>query len=69
VDASVLPRPAVECACTQKAQAHEGERDPMNSVSMTAAGSHSMGLFSSKKFCKIFQIPRHIKSLDTCMKH
>jgi len=23
----------------------------------------------SKKFCKIFQILRHIKSLDTCMKY
>jgi hypothetical protein len=23
----------------------------------------------SRKFCKIFQIPRHIESLDTCMKH
>jgi hypothetical protein len=23
----------------------------------------------AKKFCKIFQISRHIKSLDTCMKH
>jgi hypothetical protein len=22
-----------------------------------------------KKFCKIFQIPRHIESLDICMKH
>jgi hypothetical protein len=22
-----------------------------------------------KKFCKIFQIPRHIEFLDTCMKH
>jgi hypothetical protein len=22
-----------------------------------------------RKFCKIFQILRHIKSLDTCMKH
>jgi len=22
-----------------------------------------------KKFCKIFQIPRHIESLDTCMKY
>jgi hypothetical protein len=26
-------------------------------------------LFSSKKICKIFQILRHIESLDTCMKH
>jgi hypothetical protein len=26
-------------------------------------------LFSSKKFYKIFQILRHIESLDTCMKH
>jgi hypothetical protein len=25
--------------------------------------------FSSRKFCKIFQIPRHIESLDTCIKH
>jgi len=24
-------------------------------------------LFSSKKICKIFQIPRHIESLDACM--
>jgi hypothetical protein len=23
----------------------------------------------AKKFCKNFQILRHIKSLDTCMKH
>jgi hypothetical protein len=22
-----------------------------------------------RKFCKIFQIPRHIESLDACMKH
>ena len=22
-----------------------------------------------KKFCKIYQIPRHIKSLDTCMEY
>jgi len=22
-----------------------------------------------KKFCKIFQIPRHIESLDTCMEY
>ena len=26
-------------------------------------------LFSSQKFCKIFQIPRHIESLDVCMEY
>jgi hypothetical protein len=26
-------------------------------------------LFSSKQFCKLFQILRHIESLDTCMKY
>jgi len=26
-------------------------------------------LFSSKKFCKIFQILRHIESLDACMEY
>jgi hypothetical protein len=26
-------------------------------------------LFSLQKNYKIFQIPRHIKSLNTCMKH
>jgi len=28
-----------------------------------------LALFSSKKFCKIFQIPSHIESLDTYMKY
>jgi len=28
-----------------------------------------LALFSSKKFCKIFQIPRHIESLDICMEY
>jgi hypothetical protein len=26
-------------------------------------------LFSSKKFCKFFQISRHIESLDACMEY
>jgi len=26
-------------------------------------------LFGPKKFCKIFQIPRHIESLDACIKY
>ena len=26
-------------------------------------------LFSFKKICKIFQIPRHIKSLEVCMEY
>jgi len=30
---------------------------------------HSKALFSSKKFCKIFQIFRHIESLDVCMEY
>jgi hypothetical protein len=29
---------------------------------------HRAGLVP-RKFCKIFQILRHIESLDTCMKH
>jgi len=29
----------------------------------------SLALFSSKKIYKIFQIFRHIESLDTCMKY
>jgi len=29
----------------------------------------SKALFSSKKFCKIFQIPRHIESLDAYMEY
>ena len=29
----------------------------------------SWALFSSKKFYKIFQILRHIKSLDACMEY
>jgi hypothetical protein len=32
------------------------------------AGIYRAGLVHTK-FCKIFQIPRHIESLDTCMKH
>jgi hypothetical protein len=32
-------------------------------------GEKTKGLFSSKKFCKNFQILCHIESLDTCMKH
>jgi len=35
----------------------------------SSVGDSIRPLFSSKKFCKIFQISRHIKSLDTCMKY
>jgi len=36
----------------------------------TKQGLNTMqALFSSKKICKIFQIPRQIKSLDACMKY
>jgi len=31
--------------------------------------AHVMALFSSKKFYKIFQIFRHIESLDICMEY
>ena len=31
--------------------------------------SNEPALFSSKKFCKIFQIPHNIKSLDVCMEY
>jgi len=36
---------------------------------MYAASERIMDLFSSQKFCKIFQIPRYIESLDVCMEY
>ena len=49
-----------------KAHIHECVLFPI----MGASAPRSLrALFSSKKFCKIFQILRHIKSLDACMKY
>jgi len=45
--------------------------DTLLASSISPVDSHSIGKPSLvlKKFCKIFQIFRHIESLGTCMKH
>ena len=48
----------------------DGERLASGYCKHLAIGaSDTWALFSSKNFCKIFQILRHIESLDICMKY
>jgi len=42
---------------------------PSSRAAHALAKALFLGLFSSKKICKIFQIVRHIESLDVCMKY
>ena len=42
---------------------------PVHEPEPAGTARAGIALFSSKKFCKIFQILCHIKSLDACMKY
>jgi len=51
--------------CTSVSSGTRQAADYPNTRSTIASGA----LFNSKKFCKIFQILRHIESLDVCIKY
>ena len=66
VDAPVLPRLVVECACTQRPKPTRGLLH-MFFLLLLVYGIRPC--LVPKKFCKIFQIFRHIESLDVCMEY
>ena len=57
-------------ACPLASPANAPSREPEERHSFGfALFGYTKALFSSQKFCKIFQIPHHIESLNTCIKY